>query len=182
MNMALGGAAARPSDASPGSLASAAGDKVAITLTDGENTYTKTLDKTATVGDLVNAINASGLASAAVDDAGKLTVTGNSDSLKVGLGGGADADAALTKAKTVDSNTAIGLTAAAYTRLACRATRPRPPAPLWPRNSTTCARRSTRSRRIPATTASTCSAAIPDRGLQREDRLRPVQLAVTAGT
>lgn len=114
MNMALGGASARPSDASAGSLG-IAGDKVAITLTDGENTFTKTLDKTATVGDLVNAINASGLASAAVDDAGKLTVTGNSDSLKVGLGGGADAAAALTKAQTGDSNAAIGLTSGAYT-------------------------------------------------------------------
>ena len=114
MNMALGGAAARPSDTGAGSLG-ITGDKVAITLTDGENTFTKTLDKTATVGDLVNAINSSGLASADVDDAGKLTVTGNSDSLKVGLGGGADGDAALVKAKTGDSNTAIGLTAAAYT-------------------------------------------------------------------
>jgi flagellin len=113
MNMALGSAAARPFDTSAGSLG-IAGDKVAITLTDGENTFTKTLDKTATVGELVNAINASGLASAAVDDAGKLTVTGNSDSLKVGLGG-ADADAALTKSRTGDPNTAIGLTAGAYT-------------------------------------------------------------------
>ncbi|CAA2136937.1 flagellin [Methylobacterium bullatum] len=114
MAMALGGTAGRPTDASAGSLG-IAGDKLAITLTDGENTFTKTLDPTATVGDLVDAINGSGLATASVDDAGKLTVTGNSDSLKVGLGGGTDAAAALTAAEAGTSNTAIGLTAAAYT-------------------------------------------------------------------
>ncbi|MCG5244852.1 flagellin N-terminal helical domain-containing protein [Methylorubrum extorquens] len=113
MNMALGGTKADPSESAAGSVG-ITGDKVAVTLTDGENTFTKTLDKTATVGDLVNAINSSGLATAAVDDAGKLTVTGNSDTLKVGIGGGADADAALTKAEDGDSNDKLGLTAAAY--------------------------------------------------------------------
>ncbi|KQO68755.1 flagellin [Methylobacterium sp. Leaf87] len=116
MSMALGGTAGRPSDTSAGSLG-IAGAKVAITLTDGENTFTKTLDKTATVGDLVDAINASGLASASVDDAGKLTVTGNSDKLQVGVGGGADAAAALTdaKAQTGGGNVAVGLKATDYT-------------------------------------------------------------------
>ncbi len=114
MNMALGGTAGRPSDSSAGSLG-ITGDKIAITLTDGESTFTKTVDKTATVGDLVDAVNASGLASASVDDAGKLTITGTSDTLKVGVGGGTDADAALTAAKTGAGNTAVGLTAAAYT-------------------------------------------------------------------
>lgn len=113
-SMALGGTAARPSDTAAGSLG-ITGAKLAITLTDGENTFTKTLDPTATVGDLVNAINSSGLASASVDDAGKLTVTGNSDTLKVGLGSGADAAAALTDAQSGTGNAAIGLTAAAYT-------------------------------------------------------------------
>ncbi|KQP32812.1 flagellin [Methylobacterium sp. Leaf100] len=116
MAMKLGGTAGRPTDASAGSLG-ITGAKLAVTLTDGENTYTKSLDPTATVGDLVDAINASGLASASVDDAGKLTVTGNSDKLQVGVGGGADAAAALVdaKAQTGGGNVAVGLTGPAYT-------------------------------------------------------------------
>ncbi|WP_442786122.1 flagellin N-terminal helical domain-containing protein [Methylorubrum sp. SL192] len=86
MNMALGGTAAPPSDTAAGALG-ISGAALSVTLTDGENTFTRALTPTSTVGDLVDAINASGLATAAVDDAGKLTVTGNSDKLKVGVGG-----------------------------------------------------------------------------------------------
>lgn len=107
MNMALGAAAARPSDTAKGSLG-VAGAKLAITLTDGENTVTKSLDPTVTVGDLVDAINSSGLASAS---------TGNSDKLQVGIGGDADAaaDLADAKAQTGGGNALIGLTAPACT-------------------------------------------------------------------
>ncbi|ACS38123.1 conserved hypothetical protein, putative flagellin protein (fragment) [Methylorubrum extorquens AM1] len=90
MNMALGGTAAPPSDTAAGALG-ISGAALSVTLTDGENTFTRALTPTSTVGDLVDAINASGLATAAVDDAGKLTVTGNSDKLKVGVGGGTNA-------------------------------------------------------------------------------------------
>lgn len=114
MNMALGGTVTRPSEAAAGALG-ISGAALAVTLTDGENTFTRALTPTSTVGDLVNAINASGLATATVDDAGKLTVTGNSDTLKVGVGGGADADAALTAAKAGGGNTAVNLTTAAAT-------------------------------------------------------------------
>ncbi|MET0526866.1 MAG: flagellin [Microvirga sp.] len=115
MGIGLGGTAARPSDTSTGYVGLTAA-KVAVTLTDGDTTFTRTLDtSTSTIGDIVDAINASGIASATVDDTGKLTVTGTSGTLKVGVGSGADAAAALTDAKAGTSNTAIGLTAVAYT-------------------------------------------------------------------
>ncbi|GJE79125.1 flagellin N-terminal helical domain-containing protein [Methylorubrum thiocyanatum] len=114
MNMALGGTAAPPSDTAAGALG-ISGAALSVTLTDGENTFTRALTPTSTVGDLVDAINASGLATAAVDDAGKLTVTGNSDKLKVGIGGGATAAAALTDAQSGNGNDELGLTAGAYT-------------------------------------------------------------------
>lgn len=114
MNMALGGTAAPPSDTAAGALG-ISGAALSVTLTDGENTFTRALTPTSTVGDLVDAINASGLATAAVDDAGKLTVTGNSDKLKVGVGGGTNATTALADSQLGTGNAALGLTAGAYT-------------------------------------------------------------------
>jgi flagellin len=72
---------------------------------------------TATVQDLVNAINGSGIATASVDDAGKLNITGvGSSTLKVGLGASAvSAAAALTDAQAGGQNALLGLAATDYT-------------------------------------------------------------------
>jgi flagellin len=111
----LGTSAVAASDTATGSVNVGTGPAIALTLTDGENTFTKALTATSTVRDVVDAINASGIASASVDDAGKLTVTGTSDSLKVGLGQGTDAATAFTDAAAGTSNGALGLTAASAT-------------------------------------------------------------------
>lgn len=90
---------------------------LALTITAGNTTFTSTsLTATSTVRDLVNEINKSGIATASVDDSGKLNVTGSgSDTLKVGLGAGTSAAAALTDAQTGGQNTALGLAATDYT-------------------------------------------------------------------
>ena len=98
-----------------GNLAGA-GAAVAIEIKAGNNTYNVDLAATATVQDAVNAINSSGIATASVDDLGKLTVRGTgSDTLKVGIGAGADATAALANAKLGGLNDEFGLAATDYT-------------------------------------------------------------------
>lgn len=106
------GAAARASASDAGHLIdTTTNTNLALTVSAGSTTYTVDLAATATVRDLVNEINKSGLATASVDDSGRLNVTGaGSDTLRVGLGAGADADAARTNASSAtNQNAAIGL-------------------------------------------------------------------------
>ena len=125
LGKALGGAAAVASDytATPqvaGDLGGNFGTNVTslnISATDSNGNVTSftsnALTATSTVRDLVNEINKSGIATASVDDGGKLTVTGTgSGTLKVGFGQGADAAAALTDAQAGGLNTKIGLATA----------------------------------------------------------------------
>ncbi|WP_281024599.1 flagellin, partial [Methylobacterium segetis] len=89
---------------------------LALTINAGPTTFTTTFSATQTVQDLVNAVNASGIATASVDDSGKLTVKGTgSNTLKVGFGSGASAAAATTNAQTGALNTNLGLAATDYT-------------------------------------------------------------------
>ncbi|TAJ30950.1 MAG: flagellin [Bosea sp. (in: a-proteobacteria)] len=89
---------------------------VAVTISAGNTKYTAALKTGATVRDLVNEINKSGIATASVDDAGKLNVTGSgSNTLKVGLGSGTTAAAAATDSESGTLNTALGLIAGDYT-------------------------------------------------------------------
>lgn len=83
----------------------------ALTVSAGATTYTVDLGANATVRDLVNEINKSGIATATVDDSGRLNVTGSgSDTLRVGIGAGADATAARTNASSAtNQNAAFGL-------------------------------------------------------------------------
>lgn len=93
------------------------GASVALSITAGKTTYTAAMTAGFTVRDLVNEINKSGVATASVDDAGKLNVTGTgSDTLKIGLGSGTDAATALTNAQSTapNGNTLIGLGATDY--------------------------------------------------------------------
>jgi flagellin-like hook-associated protein FlgL len=116
LNAQLGGTAAAATASADAKLG-VTGAVLAVTLQAGNTTYTdSSLTGTSTVRDLVNSINASGVATASVDDSGKLTVTGTgSNALKVGIGGGADAAAALTNAQAATQNTAVGLVATDYT-------------------------------------------------------------------
>ncbi|MBX9908527.1 MAG: flagellin [Beijerinckiaceae bacterium] len=84
---------------------------LALTVSAGSTTYTVDLAATATVRDLVNSINSSGVATASIDDQGRLNVTGNgSDTLRVGLGAGTSAANARTNASSAtNQNVAIGL-------------------------------------------------------------------------
>jgi len=107
--------AGAPADATattPGHLINATTlPATAITISAGATTYTVDLSATATVRDVVNSINASGIATATVDDQGRLNVTGNgSSTLRVGIGAGADATAARTNASSAtNQNVAFGL-------------------------------------------------------------------------
>ena len=87
---------------------------LALTVSAGSTTFTVDLAATATVRDLVNTINSSGLATASVDDSGRLNVTGmGSDTLRVGLGAGTDAATARTNSTAAgNQNAAIGLATA----------------------------------------------------------------------
>jgi flagellin-like hook-associated protein FlgL len=84
---------------------------LALTVSAGSTTFTVDLAATATVRDLVNTINSSGLATASVDDSGRLNVTGmGSDTLRVGLGASTTAPLARTNASSASNqNGAIGL-------------------------------------------------------------------------
>ncbi|AWN42044.1 flagellin [Methylobacterium durans] len=89
---------------------------LAFTINAGSTTYTATFTGTQTVQDLVNGINASGIATASVDDSGKLTVTGTgSNTLKIGFGSGATAAAATTDSQSGTLNAKLGLAATDYT-------------------------------------------------------------------
>ncbi len=83
---------------------------LAVTISAGNTTYTAALSATGTVRDLVNEINKSGIATASVDDAGKLNVTGNgSSTLKVGIGSGTSAALAATDSAAGTLNVSAGL-------------------------------------------------------------------------
>ncbi|TDR93148.1 flagellin [Enterovirga rhinocerotis] len=85
---------------------------VAVSVSAGNTTFQASLSAGATVRDLVNTINSSGLASASVDSNGKLTIKGSgSDTLKVGIGSGATDAAAKTDAAAGTLNTKLGLVA-----------------------------------------------------------------------
>jgi len=86
----------------------------AISITVGSTTYEANFaNANATVRDLVNEINKSGLATAFVDEKGQLNVKGNgSETVDFGYGVGADAAAARTAAGTGTGNVAIGFLAA----------------------------------------------------------------------
>ncbi|GGH26553.1 hypothetical protein GCM10007036_34430 [Alsobacter metallidurans] len=115
LNKVLGGAAAVAATSSTaGAVGIGAGASVALTLTSGSTTYTSyALTQTSTVRDLVAEINKSGIATASVDDNGKLVVTGSgSNTLQIGVGQGASNAAALTSAQAGGSNVALGFLAA----------------------------------------------------------------------
>ena len=93
-----------------------ANTNVAVTISAGSTTFSASLASGSTVRDLVNTINSSGIATASVDQNGKLNVTGSgSDTLKVGLGSGTSAANAVTDSKSGTLNSAIGLAATDYT-------------------------------------------------------------------
>jgi flagellin len=88
---------------------------IGISIVAGSTTYTASFSAAnATVRDLVNEINKSGIATAFVDEKGQLNVKGTgSDALQVGIGASAvDGAAAITNADTGGANTSIGFAAA----------------------------------------------------------------------
>ncbi|MDX3809551.1 flagellin N-terminal helical domain-containing protein [Bosea thiooxidans] len=87
---------------------------LAISITAGSTTYTASISSAnATVRDVVNEINKSGVATAFVDEKGQLNVKGNgSDDVQFGIGSGTSAAAAVTAAGTGSANTAFGFLAA----------------------------------------------------------------------
>lgn len=115
-----GAAAAAATSSSAGSLGLdlTTNTSVALSITAGNTTFTSTsLSAGFTVRDLVNEINKSGIATASVDDSGKLNVTGaGSSTLQIGLGTGTSAATALTNAQSAapNGNTLIGLGATDY--------------------------------------------------------------------
>lgn len=96
-----------------------ASPQAAISIKAGSTTYTASFaNANATVRDVVNEINKSGIATAFVDEKGQLNVKGTgSDDVQFGFGVGADAAAATTAAGTGSSNAAIGFVAADATAL-----------------------------------------------------------------
>ncbi|HEV7324658.1 MAG TPA: flagellin [Bosea sp. (in: a-proteobacteria)] len=88
---------------------------IGISIVAGSTTYTASFSAAnATVRDLVNEINKSGIATAFVDEKGQLNVKGTgSDALQVGIGASAvSGAAAITDADTGGANTNIGFAAA----------------------------------------------------------------------
>jgi len=87
---------------------------LAISITAGSNSYTASFSSaTATVRDVVNEINKSGIATAFVDEKGQLNVKGNgSDDLQFGIGSDTTAALAVTDAAAGGANTAVGFLAA----------------------------------------------------------------------
>ncbi|SFD44111.1 Flagellin FlgL [Bosea sp. CRIB-10] len=88
---------------------------IGISIVAGSTTYTASFSAAnATVRDLVNEINKSGIATAFVDEKGQLNVKGTgSDALQVGIGASAvSGTAAITDADTGGANTNIGFAAA----------------------------------------------------------------------
>jgi len=88
--------------------------KASLYLSSGNSSFTAALSTTTTVRDLVNTINTSGIATASVDDAGKLTVTGTgSSTLKVGVAASTTQALADAAAQTAtNSNTLFGFVGA----------------------------------------------------------------------
>jgi flagellin len=106
------GVAARATAADTGHLIdTTTNTNMALTVSAGSTTYTVDLAATATVRDLVNEINKSGIATASVDDSGRLNVTGaGSDTLRVGVGASTTAALARTNASSAtNQNALIGL-------------------------------------------------------------------------
>ena len=88
---------------------------IGISIVAGSTTYEASFDgSNATVRDLVNEINKSGIATAFVDEKGQLNVKGTgSDALQVGIGSAAaSGTAAIPDAQTGGANTAVGFAAA----------------------------------------------------------------------
>ncbi|MCR4521165.1 MULTISPECIES: flagellin [Bosea] len=87
---------------------------VGISIVAGSTTYEISFSAAnATMRDLVNEINKSGIATAFVDEKGQLNVKGaGSEPLQVGIGVGAGGAAAITAAQGGTSNTAVGFAAA----------------------------------------------------------------------
>lgn len=91
---------------------------LAVSITAGKQTFTADLKAGATVRDLVDTINASGIATAAVGTDGKLTVTGaGSGDVKVGVGASTTAALAQTNSlsATPAGNATFGLATTAVT-------------------------------------------------------------------
>ncbi|AZO76567.1 MULTISPECIES: flagellin [unclassified Bosea (in: a-proteobacteria)] len=89
-----------------GVTAAAAASTKAIQLTAGSTTYTIELSATATVRDLVNEVNKSGIATASVGDDGKLTISGSgSDALTLTTGSTLDATNVYTAAAGAGADT-----------------------------------------------------------------------------
>lgn len=90
-----------------------AGSTKAVRIQAGSTTYTFEFSASATVRDLVNGINASGIATASVGNDGKLTVTGTgSDALSVEVGSTLDTTGAFTVSPTAtDTTNLFGATA-----------------------------------------------------------------------
>ena len=110
-----GAAAAQATSSSPGSLGldMTTNVKASLYINAGNATFQTALTSTTTVRDLVNIINTSGIATASVDDAGKLNVTGTgSSTLKIGIGASTTQALADTAAVSGTSNTVVGLAAA----------------------------------------------------------------------
>ncbi|WID97611.1 flagellin [Bosea vestrisii] len=82
---------------------------IGISLTAGSTTYEASFSAVgATVRDLVNEINKSGIATAFVDEKGQLNVKGTgSEDLEFGVGAGANGGAAITNAQGGGANAAI---------------------------------------------------------------------------
>jgi len=87
---------------------------LAISIKSGATTYTASFSSTnATVRDVVNEINKSGVATAFVDEKGQLNVKGNgSDDVEFGVGSGTTGALAITNAGTGGANTKVGFLAA----------------------------------------------------------------------
>jgi flagellin-like hook-associated protein FlgL len=87
---------------------------LAISITAGSTTYTASISSAnATVRDVVNEINKSGIATAFVDEKGQLNVKGTgSDDVQFGIGTGTTAPLAVTAAAGGGANTAFGFLAA----------------------------------------------------------------------
>ena len=91
-----------------GVTAAAAGSTKAVRIQAGSTTYTFEFSATATVRDLVNGINGSGIATASVGSDGKLTVTGTgSDALTLQVGATDDGTGAFTASAAATDTTNI---------------------------------------------------------------------------
>jgi len=87
--------------------ATAGTNKNAIQIKAGSTTYTFNFSSTSTVRDLVNSINASGIATASIDDSGKLNIAGSgSDALTIQAGLTADATGVFTADATAGAGNA----------------------------------------------------------------------------